>query len=100
MTQTFQGELYSETMDKDRLIHQRDAVLWALQELDTWATVKEIQSKIVFATGILHPETSLSANIRNLRKEEHGHHYIPGRYREGTRIAEYRLLSHPGKIDI
>lgn len=80
----FDGKHFDREKDGARLSGQIQDVYAALRD-GKWKTVEEIEA----ITG--HPQNSISAQIRNLRKEKFGGHNIPGRYREGTRIFEYRL---------
>ena len=62
---------------------QIDRVLSALRS-HPWATLPELAD----ATG--DPVASISAQLRNLRKEEHGAHTINRRRRKGN-LFEYSL---------
>lgn len=81
----FDGQHYDPKKDKERLTGQMRGVLECLLPGE-WLTVSEISSKTNY------PEPSVSAQLRNLRKVKFGGLDIPGRYREGTRIFEYRLV--------
>lgn len=84
--------------DTPRLAQQIQRVLDVLQrgrhvqECRPWLTVSEIGAIINYGEYPYAPATSISAQIRNLRKEKHGWYIIDERYREGTRVAEYRLV--------
>ena len=80
----FDGPNYDPVIDRARLTGQLKDVYEAVR-VNGWHTVAEISG----VTG--HPEASISAQIRNLRKERFGGLDIEGRYRVGTRVFEYRL---------
>lgn len=66
-----------------------------LKQSDDWLTILEIQEQ----TG--HPQNSISANLRNLRKAEFHSHNVVGRRRAGWSEGswEYRLFeSDDGRI--
>ncbi len=79
---TFAGHTYVAKRDKPRLTRQILAVFDVLKK-GGWYTVSEIAS----ITG--HPETSISAQLRNLRKEDNGGYEVPRRNRNGTQLSEY-----------
>ena len=56
-----------------------------------WITPYALQAEVEARTGTWHSDASLSARLRELRREEYGHHVIARRKREGTRSYEYRL---------
>lgn len=80
----FQGSDYDPARDGDRLTNQLQDVKRCLQDGRYW-TVEEI----AINTG--HPQLSVSAQIRNLRKIKHGGYQVDCRRREGTKISEYKL---------
>ena len=81
----FDGDHYDPAIDRERLTGQIKDVYRAMVD-GRWHTVEELQD----ATG--HPQASISAQLRNLRKERYGGHDIIGRYRVNTnRIFEYKL---------
>lgn len=80
----FDGCFYDSERDKARLTRQQQDIYECLLPGE-WVTVKDIAAKTN------HPETSISAQARNLRKEKFGGHKIEGRYRPGTTLYEYRL---------
>jgi hypothetical protein len=82
----FDGFHYEPKKDKDRLTGQIKSLHDFMNgPTGMWFTVQEL----AFSLGF--PEPSISAQLRNLRKERFGGHNVKGRYREGTRIFEYRL---------
>ena len=56
-----------------------------------WITPYRLQAEVEARTGQWHSDASISARLRELRREEYGHHVIIKRKREGTRSYEYRL---------
>jgi hypothetical protein len=88
----FDGFHYEPKKDRYRLIGQIEEIYKIMQKHSTdmfgtekWMTVGEISIHTEFR------EASISAQLRNLRKEKFGGHDIQGRYRKSTRIFEYRL---------
>ena len=78
------GATYVHERDGERLDKQHNRVLAALRE-DRWWTLAELAER----TG--DPEASISARLRDLRKERFGSHKIDRRYvRKG--LHEYRLI--------
>ena len=88
MTQTqldFDGDHYDPIMDRERLTGQMKDVYDCIKN-NKWWTVDELHS----ATG--HPHASISAQLRNMRKDRFGGIEVTGRYRSGTRIFEYKIF--------
>lgn len=56
-----------------------------------WITPYQLQAMVEARTGTWHSDASISARLRELRREEYGHHVIARRKREGTRSYEYRI---------
>ncbi|MDH5665715.1 MAG: hypothetical protein OEY10_05405 [Nitrosopumilus sp.] len=81
----FDGPHYDPGIDRERLTGQIKDVYDCLKD-GRWHTVDELHD----ATG--HPHASVSAQLRNMRKERFGNLDIQGRYRTGTRVFEYRLF--------
>ena len=80
----FDGKHYEGKTDKERLARQIKGVHDHISS-GAWKTVEEIS----MATG--YPQPSVSAQLRNLRKEKFGGLDVEGRYRADTRIFEYKL---------
>ena len=80
----FDGAHYEPTLDKERLTTQLKAIHDCLSWV-TWATVDELHE----TTGF--PHASISAQLRNMRKDRFGGLPVVGRYRDGTRTFEYKL---------
>lgn len=82
----FQGSHYNPADDEQRLTRQIGRVYAAINKAD-WLSLSEI----AYLTG--DPEASISAQLRNLRKAEHGSHTIKVK-RRGDRssgLFEYKL---------
>lgn len=78
------GKTFSDERDGQRLNRQA-YVVWMLMRDARWRTLAEIAS----LTG--EPEASVSARLRDLRKDRFGGHTVDRRYlRHG--LWEYRLM--------
>ena len=81
----FDGETIDVAQDQDRLGKQLDAVRCALDG-GRWWTLSELSVRV------RAPEASVSARIRDLRKERFGGHRIERRrVQDGNGLHEYRL---------
>jgi hypothetical protein len=69
MGKQFEGVDYQHERDSERLTSQIKKIKDTMQD-GQWRTLKEIAS----STGA--PEASVSAQLRNLRKEKHGGHKV------------------------
>lgn len=85
---TFEGITYDAALDRTRLGKQLKAVL-ELMDDGHWRTLREI------ADTLGYPEASVSARLRDFRKERMGFMTVERRRRgEGKRgLWEYRLVS-------
>jgi hypothetical protein len=84
---TFSGSNYSPELDKERLTNQLSRICELMMD-GKFRTVKEIAD----ITG--DPETSVSAQLRNLRKEKFGGYQVP-KQRRGEKkrgLWEFQLL--------
>ena len=72
--------------DTLRLKTQMEMVKVIFEGCSRWLTVDDIHMLTDY------PHNSISAQIRNLRKERFGKYPIVGRYRKGTKIYEYKLI--------
>ena len=83
----FDGSDYDPKYDKKRLTGQILRIFDAIKD-GSWNTLVEIQN----LTG--DPQTSISAQLRNLRKDRFGSHLIEKRYRgdRSNGLWEYRLI--------
>jgi hypothetical protein len=83
----FSGATYEAVHDRDRLAAQLERVRRLMQDGE-WRTLFEIEA----ATG--DPVQSISARLRDLRKERFGSHTVNRRRRGPERygLFEYRLV--------
>lgn len=79
----FDGPTFSQARDGDRLHAQLNRVLAVLKD-HRWHTLCDISSQ----TG--DPQASVSARMRDLRKERYGSHTIERRY-VARGLWEYKL---------
>jgi len=84
MARAFDGAIYSEQRDGERLARQQRAVRAAMSD-GRWHTLSELGAKLGY------PEASVSARLRDLRKPKHGGHTVERRY-AGSGLWEYRLV--------
>jgi hypothetical protein len=91
---TFDGSTYSPAFDQKRLVTQLGRVYTQMQfsalfTPDRWWTLQEISAQI----GA--PEASVSARLRDLRKERNGSHVIQRRRRgdPASGVWEYQLAT-------
>lgn len=82
---SFDGETYEPARDETRLNVQLRAVRDLMAD-GKWRTLERIAT----ATG--HPEASVSARLRDLRKPRFGGHTVERRY-VGDGLWEYRLAA-------
>jgi len=85
---TFEGATYDEVLDKDRLLTQLDKIYEAIKD-GNWYSLAQLASM----TGA--PEASVSAQLRNLRKQKHGGHIIDRR--RVYNFYEYSLVGQNEK---
>lgn len=83
----FDGPAYSDEHDRARLTGQL-AAMFQLMKDGHWRTVDEI------AGAIGAPSLSVSANLRNLRKERFGGHTVNRRWRghRSNALSEYQVI--------
>jgi hypothetical protein len=88
----FSGSDYVEPRDGKRLTGQVGRV-YDIMSKGSWMTVTEVRVAIAKRfPGDLDPETSISAQLRNLRKKEFGSNVVTKRQRgEQVGLYEYRL---------
>ena len=81
----FDGETFSEELDLERLSTQLLKVFHLMKD-GNWRTLQDIQ-KIIYA-----PESSISARLRDLRKDKFGgHSVVRQRFKSGG-LFEYKLV--------
>lgn len=82
----FNGPAYIESLDQHRLTNQNE-IIKSLMIDGEWRTLSEIESITRF------PQSSISAQLRHLRKERFGG-YVVNKRRRGERsngLFEYRI---------
>lgn len=84
MDPDFDGDTYKRSRDKDRLTHQLLAVKRLMADAN-WRSL----SLISHITG--HPESSVSARLRDLRKEKFGGYLVERRH-VADGLWEYRVM--------
>ncbi len=87
MPDLYDGPTYDPALDKVRLTGQIEDV-FRLMSSHHWYTVKEI----AHCTG--HPETSVAAQIRNLRKVDHGAWEIRRSHKDHRGLYAFRLTGN------
>lgn len=83
----FDGSDYDEALDKDRLTGQVKDIFELMKD-GKWRTLGEIE------TVVKHPQASISAQLRNMRKARFGKYQVL-RQRRGDRkqgLFEYQVL--------
>lgn len=90
MTNTFDGDTFDEARDETRLRNQLERVYDVMKDAD-WISLHDI------AVITKDPESSISAQLRNLRKEKFGGHVIDRRYENGC--YEYKLVQDGGSCE-
>ena len=83
-TPEFDGDDYVSSRDKPRLTQQIHQVRMYMEN-NNWLSVKQISDDLNF------PEPSVSAQIRNLRKEKFGNRIVERRY-QGNGLYEFKLM--------
>lgn len=81
----FGGSTYDEDIDRSRLKGQL-ADVFKLMEDGAWRSLREIS----LATG--HPEASVSARLRDIRKKEFFKNYTTNSRRRTAGTWEYRVV--------
>ena len=89
------GETYVRSFDYARLNRQA-RVVWDVMDDSKWRTLREI------ADSCSEPEASISARLRDFRKEKFGGHDVERRRRGGGEkgLFEYRLLANKKITDV
>ena len=87
-TPHFDGPDYVPKLDRARLTGQLERIYGVMQD-GQWRTLREL------AVAARAPESSVSAQLRHLRKERFGSYVVEKRRREplDAGIFEYRVLS-------
>lgn len=79
------GPAYEEKKDGPRVRAQHDRIRSFMRD-HNWRTLGEI------STSLEYPESSVSAQLRHLRKEQFGSYRIEKRRRNEEGLWEYRML--------
>ena len=94
----FGGETYDRSIDKPRLSTQFVAVrelLLAAAQVEMWFTLHEIELDLGY------PQASISARIRDLRKEKFGGYEVERRRRTAkSGTWEYRIVLPVGQLTL
>lgn len=80
----FNGSDYDHKRDSERLTNQYQRVFFLMQDGD-WRSLRNIAD----STG--DPESSVSAQLRHMRKERFGNHTVEKKH-EGEGLYLYRVL--------
>ena len=80
----FSGPAYSQPLDQDRLSGQHERIRDLMLDGE-WRTLQEIQEVTK------DPESSISAQLRHLRKPRFGSHDVDKRRRGGSGSWEYKV---------
>jgi hypothetical protein len=90
---TFDGDTYVPVLDEVRLSGEMQQVFKAIIDGE-WRTLDEIQEQIVLDGGKLYPLQSISARLRDLRKDRFGARQVERRRRGAEKVGlfEYRLV--------
>ena len=84
LDQTFDGATYEPEKDQVRLGKQAQ-IVFTLMEDQCWRTLREIEDRTGF------PQASISARLRDFRKDRFGGHGLERRRKNGGTF-EYRLV--------
>jgi hypothetical protein len=82
------GETFDAALDGVRLNRQQSDV-WAVVRFGKWITLAELSR----LTG--HPEASVSARLRDFRKEKFGSFEVDRRRFDDSGLWQYRLVPPP-----
>lgn len=88
----------NQRFDGVDIIPERDEKRLTLQYLDIFNLMKDGQHRTLKQIHALtsHPESSISAQLRNLRKPRFGSHTINRQYL-GNGLYSYQLIENKGK---
>lgn len=86
----FDGETYEPEQDKERLSKQLDLV-WSIVEDGYWYTLESIRKNIKRRYDVRIETQSISARLRDLRKDKFGGHTVE-RKNKGGGLFVYRLI--------
>lgn len=91
----FSGADYIPQRDDPRLLSQLERIRSFMLWHNDWRSVQQISQVM----GGKYPENSIQAQLRNLRKPEHGAYRVERRRRNGSALSEYRVLL-PAQMEI
>lgn len=80
------GPAYDKQRDGPRLNRQHERIRDWMLSRNEWKTLAEIRQALDY------PESSISAQLRHLRKKEFGSHQVWKRRRRGKGTWEYRIM--------
>ena len=86
----FSGSDYDRVRDRERLLNQINTIFLFIKD-GKWRTLREIHNIIFTWSRKYYGEASISAQLRNLRKEHFGGYRVEKRYK-GSGLWEYRVL--------
>jgi len=97
--QRFDGATFDPRLDGLRLTRELGAVVLVMRD-GNWRTLEEIQEVIIVGGGQFYPVQSISARLRDCRKERFGRHTVDRRRRGSPYkgLFEYRLLIRRRRI--
>ena len=80
------GPAFDEAQDGARIRGQLEAIRQFMLSAKAWYTLSELHNALDF------PESSISADLRHLRKEKHGSYDVKKRRRDGGAQWEYSVV--------
>jgi hypothetical protein len=80
------GPVFDKQRDGPRLRHQHEKILHFMISQSGWTTLSEIRD------ALSYPESSISAQLRHLRKPKFGRYVVEKRRRHNGGLWEYRVL--------
>jgi len=89
------GPAFDEKQDGARIRGQLETIRQYMLSSKQWLTLAEIEAHLGY------PQASISADLRHLRKEEHGYYDVQKRRRDGAAVWEYRVrppVLSPGEL--
>ena len=88
------GPVFSEARDGERirtqLIRVREHMLAAARQ-GRWLSVERLCAELEAIWQVRFPAESVGADLRHLRKREHGSHQVERRRANGQNYSEFRL---------
>ena len=88
MKNQYLGSNVEEEIDDDRILGQMEAIRdFMVSSPPVWHTLKGIEEYLGY------PQASISANLRHLRKEQHGSYTVEKQRCDGAGTWEYRVIA-------